>query len=314
MPLTQRVFRPPRQLNLQSGPVDTQSTARRRNTAGIFSIRTPLGPAGHSRRDCYLILVCIVALLAGAGNAPRALAQADPPIAATQPAGGSATTAPADDAAADPRGLPAGPTMTNNWFGLGEKLAQKGLELRLSLTLVYQINLAGGLSTHRHAGRFTGNYHLEADLDFERMLNLHGARAYVLTEGGWSDGLDASSIGSLFGVNADALGDVPVEVSECWYEQALLGDMLHVRAGKLDLTGGYQCRGCPMAFDSNAYVNNDFTQFLNGGLLNNPTIPFPQRGLGAVVRFSPVSWWYAMAGAGDAEAADGQIGVHTAFH
>jgi porin len=47
--------------------------------------------------------------------------------------------------------------------------------------------------------------------------------------------------------------------------------------------------------------------------VNNPTIPFPDRGLGAVVYFQPVESWYVAAGVGDAEAKSGQMGFHTAF-
>jgi hypothetical protein len=70
----------------------------------------------------------------------------------------------------------------------------------------------------------------------------------------------------------------------------LLDGAVLIRVGKLDLTGGFECRGCPVSFDGNSFANDQTTQFLNGALVNNPTIPFPDRGLGAVVHVAPVEW------------------------
>ena len=47
--------------------------------------------------------------------------------------------------------------------------------------------------------------------------------------------------------------------------------MKYRRFGKLDITGGFECRGCPVAFDGSAFANDPSGQFLNGALANNPT-------------------------------------------
>lgn len=117
-------------------------------------------------------------------------------------------------------------TLTNDWFGLGAKLRDEGIEVALSLTQIYQINLHGGLSTHRRSGRYAGSYDLETLLDMDTLAGLPGGSVYMLAEGSWSDGLDPSSVGSLLGVNADAAGDEAANISQLWYEQAMLGDRL----------------------------------------------------------------------------------------
>jgi len=205
-------------------------------------------------------------------------------------------------------------TLTNGWFGLGEKLQEKGITLSLSLTQIYQLNLAGGMSTHRRSGRWAGSYDLELELDLEKIINLPGGSIYISAEGSWSDGLDASSVGSVFGVNADAAGGRSIDVTQFYYEQSLLGDKLRVRVGKLDLSGGFECRGCPVAFDGNAYANDQTGQFLNGALVNNPTIPFPGLGMGAVIYVEPMEWLYAAVGTADAQADGRETGFMTAFH
>ncbi|MDY6913434.1 MAG: carbohydrate porin [Planctomycetota bacterium] len=205
-------------------------------------------------------------------------------------------------------------TLTDNWFSLGERLADSGIAVRLSLTQVYQINLSGGLATHRRAGRHTGSYDLEVDLDLEKLLNIPGGSIYVNAEGSWSDGLDESSVGSVFGVNGDASGCRAIDLAELWYEQAMLAGRLRVRIGKLDLTGGFEHRGCPVAFDCNAFANDESSQFLNGALVNNPTIPFPDKGLGVMVYYNPLAGWYVSAGCADAQADVRETGFNTAFH
>jgi len=205
-------------------------------------------------------------------------------------------------------------SLTDNWFGFGRSLEERGIAVRLAVTEVYQINARGGLSTHRRSGRHAGSYDLEITFDLEKLMHLAGASVYALAEGSWSEGVDPASIGSLFGVNGDAVGYRSIDLTQLWYEQALLEGALICRLGKVDLTGGFDCRGCPVAFDGNRYANDETTQFLNGSLVNNPTIPFPDGGLGAAVYVTPVEWWYIAAGVADAQADGRETGFDTAFH
>ncbi len=205
-------------------------------------------------------------------------------------------------------------TLTNNWFGLGEQLNESGIEISLSLTQIHQLNVAKGRSTHRRAGRYTGIYDLEFELDTETLFQLAGGTIYAHVEGSWSDGIDDSSVGSLFGVNDSAAGDEPIILAELWYEQALFDESLRIRIGKLDLTGGFECRGCPVSVDGRGDANEDTSQFLNGALINNPTIPFPGRRLGLRVYYQPLEWLYFAAGVADAQADARETGFNTTFH
>ena len=205
-------------------------------------------------------------------------------------------------------------TLTDEWFGFGEQLSSRGLTISLSATQIYQHNIHGGLSTHRRAGRYSGSYDLEMEFDLEAILNVPGGSVYALTEGGWSEGIDGPSVGSIFGVNGDATGYRAADVTQLYYEQALFDDILTIRVGKLDLTGGFECRGCPVSFDGNSFANDETVQFLNGALVNNPTIPFPDCGLGIVFYLQPTEWWYFSAGLGDAQADAREVGFNTTFN
>jgi len=204
-------------------------------------------------------------------------------------------------------------TLTNNWFGVGEDLEEKGLSVGLGMTHVYQYNLHDGLE--QGIGAYSGSYDIELEADLERLMGLRGGHLFMLAEGsrGAGDGLDPRGVGSLFGVNDDLGGDRGLDVTELWYEQHLCADRLQVRVGKLDLTGGFECRGCPVAFDGNLYANDETSQFLNGSLVNNPAIPFPDNGIGAMLYANPVDWWYVGFGAADAEADARETGLNTTF-
>lgn len=203
---------------------------------------------------------------------------------------------------------------TNGFFGLNESLESKGLEMALSATQVYQQDARGGRSTHNRAGRYEGSYDLELNADMQKLLGIEGGSMYMLTEGNWSNGINDNSVGSIFNVNGDAAGSEPVAVTQLWYQQWFGQKTFAIRLGKIDLTGGFECSGCPVSFDGNRFANDETTQFLNSAMVNNPTIPFPEEGLGAVLHWNPIDWWYASYGIADAQADRNTTGFETTFH
>jgi len=224
-------------------------------------------------------------------------------------AGGASGSQPGDSAG----DMVQSATVTEGFFGLGERLGASGVELGLAGTLIYQQNWRGGSSTHRRAGRFSGSYDLELGGDLERLAGLSGCSFHMSAEGSFSGGIDEPSIGSYFGVNGDAAGDRSMDVTQLWFEQSM-SESLTVRLGKLDLTGGFEHRGCPVSFDCSMFANDETSQFLNGALVNNPTIPFSDYGLGVIVHYAPDELIYASVGAADSQADARQTGFDTAFH
>lgn len=204
-------------------------------------------------------------------------------------------------------------TFTEHLWDQTAALQEQGVEFGLGLTQIYQQNLRGGLSTHRRAGRYTGSYDVELNANLQKLFGWTGARIYMNTEGGWSDGLDDSSIASAFGVNGDAIGNNAIFVGELWFEQLFWDDTLTFRIGKIDLTGGFECRGCPVTFDGSLYANDETSQFLNGALINNPTIPFPDKTLGMSLYYNPGDFWYLGAGMADVGSSAQHVGLDTTF-
>jgi porin len=204
-------------------------------------------------------------------------------------------------------------SLTNGFFGLNSALEDKGLEIALSLTAIYQQDARGGLSTHKQADRYSGRYDLELNADLQKLIGLEGGRVYMLTEGGFSEGINEDSVGSVFNTNGVAFGDKSIAVVQLWYQQFLGEDTFAIRIGKIDLTGAFECHGCPVSFDGNRYANDETTQFLNGALVNNPSIPFPEQGLGIMLLYNPIEWWYISFGVADSQADRGSMGFSTTF-
>lgn len=175
------------------------------------------------------------------------------------------------------------------------------------LTQVYQQNAHGGLSTESRSGRYAGSYDVEASADLERMLGWSDSTAYMLLEGGWPrDGcIDPAAVGSWFGVDGDAIHGEWIDVAELWFLRSFADDRLFVQVGKADLSAGIEYRDVVSAFDLNPYANDEHSQFLNGALVNNPTIPFPAYTLAAsaVAKLSN-EWQFAAAGAAQSGDAD----------
>lgn len=207
-----------------------------------------------------------------------------------------------------------GEYLTGNWGGFRDKMIEAGINVNVDLFSVYQINAHGGKDT-KDAQRITGDYNLHLAFDLEKLLKLKGAYFYIRGQGGFGNGLDGTDkIGDVFGVSGETVGYRSMDVVEAWYHQNLYDGKVQFRLGKIDMSGTIDCRGCPLSIDGNAYANDARTQFLNNALVNNPTIPFPDMGLGAMTYFTPVEWFYMTAGVADAQADYRKTGFSTAFH
>ncbi len=210
---------------------------------------------------------------------------------------------------------PAG-SLTDGFWGLKPQLEQGGIELAFSVTQIYQQNVKGGLRTGDRSGRYTGSYNLELGLDAEKLFGWKQGRFFVLAEGAWprAEGIDPESVGSIMGVNDDAAGCRPIDVTELWYQQGLLEGKLQIRIGKMDLANGFECNRCPGAFDGSRYANDETSQFLSSALVNNPSIPFPDYSLGVMMHWEPANGWYLASAVADAQADGRETGFRTAFH
>jgi carbohydrate-selective porin OprB len=101
----------------------------------------------------------------------------------------------------------------------------------------------------------------------------------------------------------DADFDSAIWVDQIWYERAFPAARLRVRAGYLDEQ---------VAFDRNAYANNEDKQFLNTFLDNDPVVPL-EIGLGAMAVLAPTGWLELAFSVADADAPLRRAEFDTAF-
>lgn len=204
-------------------------------------------------------------------------------------------------------------TLTGEFWGVGSTLSEKGLTVGLSALAVVQGPVAGGAVPRR--GSVIAEYELEMTLELERVTGgaYRGGWVYMMVEG--SAGRDSNEfVGALFPPDKHGTVDRGVFIKELFYQHNFLEDKVLVRAGKLDMAGSFAGPASAGSFDGNAFANDEDTQFLNAALVNNPTIPFPAEGMGAIVQWSPTEWLYMLAGVADSDANVLKTGLSSGFH
>ena len=199
-------------------------------------------------------------------------------------------------------------TLTDNWFGMGKQLEQLGLKANLDFMQVYQSPVKGGGDTHMHSGRWVGRYNYNMSCDLATHQGLQGGSLHAIAVGTCSARLNGNSVRSFTDVNGMAngfqSGDEVIDVEQYYYQQYLLDKAVMIRIGKIGLGD----------FDRNAYAEDSMTQFLNASLSSNPTIPWPESGLGIMGDFWFSKEMYIAAAVVDSEADRRESGFKTAFH
>lgn len=166
-----------------------------------------------------------------------------------------------------------------------------------SLLATYQLQsiLSGAGLEGKTRGDFTYITTIEQDL-------WRGGSLIVYGEGGKGKGIDPL-LNSFLSTNT-TIEEADIYVSRFFLLDDLLPGRLQVLAGKVAMSD---------FFDTSAVANCETREFLAGPLVNNPTIPFPDFGLGAAVKIYPLQRIYLQAGLADAKARGTTTGLESAF-
>jgi len=191
-------------------------------------------------------------------------------------------------------------SLTNHYFGLGPKLNEIGIESTLNFWALYQWGVEGGLETDDGSSGF---YYFSNHFDLEKMFGLKGASLFARVDSSWDDSIN-EAVGALMSVNTLTYGDEDIGLTQLWFEQTFLQNRIRLRLGKENISeNGFDFHGQNASFDAMPYANFEGTQFLDSGLVNNASIPFPESGPGAVLLVEPIDRIY-VAAAGISTAAD----------
>jgi len=173
--------------------------------------------------------------------------------------------------------------MLGDWGCARTTLLDDGISTDVSVTQILQQNAYGGLYTH-NALQYSGSSDYYFTLDTGRAGLWPGGLVKVHGQTEFGRGVNRK-VGALLPVNYQALLPVPAEpgettLSEVYLMQAL-SKYLVVTAGKWN----------PQSFgDTNVFANDQKSQFLNTGLVNNPLLfPYtPYTMIGTFVGIMPL--------------------------
>ncbi|MCO6436756.1 MAG: carbohydrate porin [Phycisphaerae bacterium] len=193
-------------------------------------------------------------------------------------------------------------TMTGDWGGLRNDLAEKGVKINLFLNDQFQGVVQGGLDTNSD-GRNAGSSDMFVSIDFEKLGLFKNGELLGHFQSNWGAGANPKT-GTLFQVNDDADGDLDYHVAQFWYRHYFFDHKVHLTLGYLDFQ---------TIVDRNVFSNSEDKQFWNQGFDNNPLVPL-NIGWGAALILQPVKWFSLVLGAGDDQAGLYHGDLTTVFH
>jgi porin len=214
---------------------------------------------------------------------------------------GAVFVAGVERASAEPEAPPAEPEpswiagdhLTGDWGGARSALADHGV----TIDVLY----ASDVFTARGEGSVLGHVDAALTLDSHKLGGWDGGTLYLLGQNNHGSGIN-DHVGSAQPVtNLEATPYT--QLTELFYEQAVLDGRLRIRIGKQDANRDF---GTPR-FGGN-FINNNFGMFPNSPL---PT--YPTTGLGTVVIAQPLPWLTGKLGIYEGSPQVGGLGLTTAF-
>ncbi|MBI4719455.1 MAG: carbohydrate porin [Planctomycetes bacterium] len=259
----------------------------------------PFGAGRHRQLSWWVLGLCSGTASAAAPDAPLPPAAADP---AEQSAPVESAPSEPAEAAPETKGILAWDRLTGNWFGLRDRLEQRGVALEASYTADVFVNTRGGLNT-RNTDTYFGLFDLSLTLDAEGLGWWKGGAFLLDFQNMEGRSISERHSGDLLGINND---DAPrrSQLSEFWYEHSFRDGLLRIKVGKQDATAD---------FATNDY-GAEFVSGAAGAVANVPAPTYPDPAMGVAAFLQPVEWLSISAGVYDAQGSGTRGGFDTAFH
>ncbi|MEO6847158.1 MAG: carbohydrate porin, partial [Chthoniobacterales bacterium] len=172
--------------------------------------------------------------------------------------------------------------LTGNWWGLRDKLADRGVKFDLTYFAEVWGNPTGGFS---QGAVYTGLGILSSTVDFEKLAGWKGASFH--TSWLWLSGQDISQdyVGNIFTVSNIA-GFQTFRMYETWGEQQFFNNLISVRAGQLGLDTEFI-----ISSYGSLFINSTFgwPAFMGSNITNNgPAYPIGSPGVRLQIK--PTDW------------------------
>jgi len=246
------------------------------------------------RRSPGTRILLLIAVLLCLASVPGASGQAAYQSPTTAPSTPPPTTKAALAVPEDEQPFDAAQYAFGDLFGARRRLSSHGVAFEPNLILDYSKVLMGGLNTRDASVRERFNFPIE--LDTEKLFGLHGGQfavVYQLQSGGnASHALVGDAQNFSFATDADDRS----QIGQLWYQQKFFGDVLRLRAGKLEANADFD-------------VLDNVQEFMNNSFQTSPTLAlmpsFPDTGTGVQLFYEPTNGFYAGAGVFDGSGARG---------
>ena len=173
--------------------------------------------------------------------------------------------------------------LTGNWGGLRNQATDHGVYFDASLTQFLQGDVSGG--NNQGPARYNGSADYWLTLDSGKAGLWPGGALFAHAESSWQANKSVNGdTGSLVPANFDATMPTTgqsegIALPELYLTQGLPGNLLAI-VGKVDFAG---------IGDQNLFANNERTEFLYTGLVNNPILGsfLPYTPLGVALDWAP---------------------------
>ena len=180
-------------------------------------------------------------------------------------------------------------TLTGEWFGQGAAMSDRGVEVFANYTGEVWGNTVGGLRT---GSVYTGLLDFGSELDLEKLIGWHGARAS--TTWLWLSGRDASQdlVGNFLTISNIA-GFNTLRCAELWLEQDVLDEQISLRLGQITADSEFL-----VSDYGGLFINAEFGwSALVGSNMPNGGAAFPVGAPGLRLAYSPNESFTFLSGA-----------------
>ncbi|WP_239988792.1 carbohydrate porin [Paramagnetospirillum kuznetsovii] len=144
---------------------------------------------------------------------------------------GDESSAPAPEAA-EPKGFWERDTLTGNWGGLRDDLADNGLKFTATYTGETLGNVSGGL---RRRAVAEGLLQLDIDADLEKAMGWKGGLMHLTAFHIHGRQLSANFLGANLATVRDIEANPATRLYSVWFQQSVLDDMVSLRFGQLPM-------------------------------------------------------------------------------
>lgn len=149
-------------------------------------------------------------------------------------------------------------TLTGNWGGKRDSLAQAGITTDITYKFDVMGNVAGGI---KEGARGLDNLDVVFGIDGEKLFNSRGTTAliYLINNNGGRP--DSDMVGSAQGIDNIETGTATAKLYQAWVQQSLLDDKVSVRAGLYDLNSEFYVTDSSGLFIHSTYgIGTDIAQ------------------------------------------------------